>query len=146
MMNIFPYAYMLSLEKCLRSFAYFFFFLLSFWGATPPAYGSFTPAGPIGDAPAGLCHSNTDRIPNPMTEAMDWTYILMDTSWIHFCCTTMGIPLCLFFNYFLKNCWVVWVLYIFWILTAIICKYFFFPFHRLPFHLVDYISFDEWKF
>ena len=28
---------------------------------------------------------------NPLSEARDWTLILMNTSWISFCCATMGI-------------------------------------------------------
>ena len=32
------------------------------------------------------------QIPNPLSEARDWTHILMDTSQIRFCCATMGIP------------------------------------------------------
>ena len=29
---------------------------------------------------------------DPLTEARDQTHILMVTSWIHFCCAMMGIP------------------------------------------------------
>ena len=37
-----------------------------------------------------LYHSSWQgRIPNPLSEAMDRTCILMDTSWIHFSCATM---------------------------------------------------------
>ena len=32
--------------------------------------------------------------PNLLSEARDSTLILMDTSGIHFCCTTVGIPRC----------------------------------------------------
>ena len=40
-----------------------------------------------------LCHSSQQLwIPDPLSEARDWTHILMDTSWICFCCTTMGTP------------------------------------------------------
>ena len=46
-----------------------------------------------------LCYSSRQhRIPNPLTEARDWTRILMDASWIRFCCTTMGTPVCEFLN------------------------------------------------
>ena len=32
-------------------------------------------------------------IPDPLWEARDWTHILVDTSWIHFCCTVnRGTP------------------------------------------------------
>ena len=37
-------------------------------------------------------------IPDPLSEARDGTLILMDTSQIHFCCTTMATP-CHFLNY-----------------------------------------------
>ena len=30
--------------------------------------------------------------PHPLSEARDWTNILMDTSWIQFCCAKMGTP------------------------------------------------------
>ena len=30
--------------------------------------------------------------PELLSEARDWTHILMDTSWIHFHCTTRGTP------------------------------------------------------
>ena len=36
-------------------------------------------------------------IPNPMSEARDGNCILMDTSQIHFCCATVGIPTLIFF-------------------------------------------------
>ena len=46
--------------------------------------------------PGHMCdlhHSSLqDRMPNPLSKAGDWTRILMDTSWIHFCCATMEIP------------------------------------------------------
>ena len=29
---------------------------------------------------------------NPLSEARDQTYNLMDTSWTHFCCATTGTP------------------------------------------------------
>ena len=32
------------------------------------------------------------QIPDPLSETRDRTSILMDTSWIHFCCATMGTP------------------------------------------------------
>ena len=46
--------------------------------------------------PSRICHlhhsSQECRIPNPLAKTRDWTCILMDTSWIHFCCSTMGTP------------------------------------------------------
>ena len=40
-----------------------------------------------------LHHSSRQHwIPNPLSEARDWTWILMDTSQIHFCCATKGNP------------------------------------------------------
>ena len=41
-----------------------------------------------------LHHSSQQhRIPNPLSEARDRTHILVDISWICFCCVTMGTPL-----------------------------------------------------
>ena len=37
-------------------------------------------------------------IPDPLSEARDQTCVLMDTSQIHFHCTTMEIPRCKFSN------------------------------------------------
>ena len=46
--------------------------------------------------PSSICdlyHSSWQRqIPNPCSEARDRTHILMDSSQIHFCCTTGGTP------------------------------------------------------
>ena len=42
-------------------------------------------------------NSRQCQIPDPLSEVRDQTCILMDTSWIHFHCTTMGNP-CLFDN------------------------------------------------
>ena len=40
-----------------------------------------------------LHHSSPQRqILNPLSKARDWTRILMDTSWVHFCCTTRELP------------------------------------------------------
>ena len=36
--------------------------------------------------------SQQRQILNPLSKARDQTRILMDTSWIHFHCTTMGTP------------------------------------------------------
>ena len=40
-----------------------------------------------------LHRSSWERwIPNPLSRARDQTSILMDTSWIHFCCAAAGTP------------------------------------------------------
>ena len=40
-----------------------------------------------------LGHSSWQHwIPDPLIEARDQTHILMDTSWIRLCCTTMETP------------------------------------------------------
>ena len=40
-----------------------------------------------------LHHSSRQRwIPDPLNKARDWTCILTDTSWNHFCCSTTWIP------------------------------------------------------
>ena len=40
-----------------------------------------------------LHHSSRQhQILNPLSKTRDRTHILMDTSWIHFCCATMGSP------------------------------------------------------
>ena len=40
-----------------------------------------------------LHHSSQQcRIPDPLSEARDWTHIFMDTNRICFCCTTRGTP------------------------------------------------------
>ena len=36
--------------------------------------------------------SGQHQIPDPLSKARDQTCILMDTSWIHFCCATMETP------------------------------------------------------
>jgi len=54
--------------------------------------------------PSCICdlhHSSQQhRILNPLSKAKDHTCIFMDTSQIHFCCTTTGIPI-----YILPNLW-----------------------------------------
>ena len=58
--------------------------------------------------PSHVCdlhHSSRQRrILNPLNEARDWTCILMGTSRIHFCCTTMGTPFLFFFFFFRDVC------------------------------------------
>ena len=54
--------------------------------------------------PSCICHlhhsSQQHRILNPLSKAKDHTCIFMDTSQIHFRCTTTGIPI-----YILPNLW-----------------------------------------
>ena len=90
----------------LSFFLSFFSFLL--FKATPTAYGSAQPRGPIGATATAtkdmsricnLHHSSQECwIPNPKSKARDQTGILMDTSGIHFRCTRKGTP-----SFFLKN-------------------------------------------
>ena len=55
--------------------------------------GSSQPRGQTGAGAAGLHHSSRQRqILNPLSEARDWTCVLMDPSQIHFCCATTGTP------------------------------------------------------
>ena len=74
-------------------------FLFSLFRATPGAYG--------GSQARGLNWSYSCQpepqpqqccILNPLNEARDRTHILMGTSQIHFCCTTMRTPLEALFN------------------------------------------------
>ena len=49
--------------------------------------------GWIGVAATGLHHSSQQHwILNPLSKARDWTCILLDTSWVHYCWATMGTP------------------------------------------------------
>ena len=65
-------------------------------GVTPePQLLAYTTAIATGD-PSFVCdihHSSQQSwILNSLSEARDQTCILKDTSWIHFCCATMGTP------------------------------------------------------
>ena len=86
---------------------------LGFLGLSlPEAYGSFQARSQIRATAAGLRHSilgsqlclrPTPQItarpdPRPLSEARDQTRILVDTSWIHFHCTTTGTPPEFFFK------------------------------------------------
>ena len=56
------------------------------------AYTSAT-ATPDPSQVCDLHHSSQQcQILNPQSEARDWTCVLMDTSWTHFCCAMTGSP------------------------------------------------------
>ena len=75
---------------------YFFsFFFLNLFRAAPVAYGSSQARGPIRAAVASLHHSHSNARSKPhlwptlqlmamLSEARDWTCILMDTSWVRY--------------------------------------------------------------
>ena len=83
-------------------------FLLCLFRDTPMAFGGSQARGPIGAVaashapatatwdPSHVCDldhsSQQSQIPNPLREARDRAHILMDTSKIHFHCTTTGTP------------------------------------------------------
>ena len=83
-------------------------FVFCLFRATSAAYGVSQARGLIGAVATGytratvmwdlshicdLHHSSQQcQILNPLSKARDPTHILMDTSKIHFCCTTMGTP------------------------------------------------------
>ena len=87
-------------------YSFFFFFLL--FRATPEAYGGSQARDQIGATAAGLHrrHSNAGSKPrvrttpqltatwifNPLNGARDQTSVLMDTSWVRFCCPRMETP------------------------------------------------------
>ena len=69
------------------------FFLFWLYRAAPMAYEGSQARGWIGATVAGLHHSSWQRwIPDPLSEAREWTHILMDASGIRFYCTAMGTP------------------------------------------------------
>ena len=84
-----------------------FFFFLNFLGSIFSEYGRSQARGWIGATAAGLYHSHSDarsghvcdlhhsswhhQILNPLSEARDWTLILMDPSWVHYW-AMVGIP------------------------------------------------------
>ena len=87
----------------------FLFFFSCFFKVLPEAYGSSQARGLIGATASAYTTATTTampdssrvcdvyhssqqrRIPDPLSEARDWTRILVDTSWICFCCSRMGI-------------------------------------------------------
>ena len=93
---------MCFLSNELLSQLYFFSFR-----AAPVAYGGSQARGQTRAAAAILHHSHSNSrskprlrhhssqqrwILNPLSEARDWTHILMDTNRVHFHWTTMGTP------------------------------------------------------
>ena len=103
---IYTHTYPLQILFYYRLLQHFFFL----FKAACVAYGSFQTRGRTGAIAArihhGHCHSNTVSEPclqptpqltarwilDPLGEARDPTYTLMDTSQIPFCCTTTGTP------------------------------------------------------
>ena len=92
------------LSKLLEIHIFFFSFLgPHLWHMEVPRLGveselqllAYTTASATWD-PSCICdlhHSSRQcQIPDPLSEAKDRTHILMDISWIHFCCITMGTP------------------------------------------------------
>ena len=62
---------------------FFFVCFFVFFRAAPAAYGGSQARGWIGAAASGLQHSSWQcQILNPLSEARDWTCILMDTNWV----------------------------------------------------------------
>ena len=100
------------------SFINSFLFFFSFQGCTCgiwkfPGQGlnqselqllTYTTATAIPD-PSHICdlqHSSRQLwIPDPLSQARDQICIFMDTSWIRFCCATMGTP-CIFYPFLKK--------------------------------------------
>ena len=86
----------------------FLLFLKKFFRAAPVAYVSSQPRSPIGAAAAGQHHSHSHSNFGIRAASVTYTtahgnagsqpsekdqrsnYILMDTSWVHYCCTTMA--------------------------------------------------------
>ena len=91
----------------------FFVFVCFDFRVVLMAYGSSQAGGRIGTPAADLHHSHSTSgseraacvtyttspgnagFLNPGSRARDLTHILMDTSWICFCCTTMETPKCM---------------------------------------------------
>ena len=96
----------LSERMPLPVFCWLFCFVLFFlpFRAAPAAYGSSKARGQIGAVTVGLGHSHSNmesklcldlccsspqcQILNSLSEARDWTCVLVDTSQMHFHCTT----------------------------------------------------------
>jgi len=100
----------LSVGKSFFFLSFFFFFV--FFRAAPMAYGSCQARGQIRAAAASLyrsatwdlncvcdLHHNSQQcqILNPLSEARDWTHILMNTSQVHYCWAMTGTTVEKFF-------------------------------------------------
>ena len=96
---------------------YFFYYFIFLFRAAPAAYGPgwgwigavasslylsvYTTATAMPDTSHiwDLHHSSQQcRIPNPLTEARDWTHILKYASWVHYRWAMPGTPLTYFFS------------------------------------------------
>ena len=98
----------------LFSVSFLFFNFLGHFKVTCVASGSSQARHQMGVAAASLCpsYSSTRSEPHlrptwqlmqcwnldPLSEARDWTHVLMDTSQVCFCCATRGTPLFQFFQ------------------------------------------------
>ena len=94
----------LTVLAILFYFVYFIFLGLHLQHTEVPRLGveselqllAYTTATAMSD-PSGVCdlqHSSRQLwIPHPLSEARDWTCILMATSQIHFCCPKTGTPM-----------------------------------------------------
>ena len=82
---------------CIKVFfglGYLLLLFVVFLGAIPMAHGGSQARGWIGAAAAGLHHSSQQhRILHPLSEARDWTHILMDTSRVHYHWAMKGTPI-----------------------------------------------------
>ena len=86
----------------LSSFLFFFLSLSYLFRATPMAYGGSQARAWIGAVAASLflSHSHTrsklrlqpTEVLNPLSEARDWTWVLMVTSRVRYCWATTGTP------------------------------------------------------
>ena len=120
-MNISHGIQKLFLYRYIDVWILFFFFFLLVFRAAPAAYGSSKARSRIRAIATGLATARAMRdpscicnlhhsswqwqclIPNPLSEARVWTCNLTDTSRIHFCCATMGIPWIIFNHRLLQN-------------------------------------------
>ena len=76
----------------------FFFFFFGHFMAAPEAYGSTRARGRIGAVIASLHHSSQQHWKlNPLSEARDWTWVLMDNYQVCYYSATMGTPVLLCF-------------------------------------------------
>ena len=118
MKNIFPYVYF-PFVGVYKGLWLIFFFFFAFFRAALAAHGSSQARCRIRATAAGLYHSHSmqdqshvynlhhsswqRQIPDPLSKASDQTHILMDTSQIHFHCTTTGTLLHFIFYLFFKG-------------------------------------------